>query len=103
MWTVRAIALGLIAVSLAGRWPDRPHPDARELHGVWQIIAVERRGEIDSSPAGYHLTFTQDGELHFSVSPTLYQALVADAAEAEFPEMTVVPIDEKTLKQLQFS
>ena len=69
MWMRRIAILGFVALLLANKWGHLPYPDARELHGAWEIMAIERHGEADPSLAvGYHMTFSAD-EVHFSVLP----------------------------------
>jgi hypothetical protein len=58
--------LGFIALVLAGKWGDLPHPDTQVLQGTWEIVAVERSGVNDPSPVGFTLQFVGN-EAHFQV------------------------------------
>lgn len=64
MWILRIAAFGFITLHLLGKWGDLPHADTKALQGTWEIVSVERGGEPDASPAGYHLSFTGT-KLHF--------------------------------------
>ena len=56
--------VGFIALVLAGKWGDLPHPDTQRLQGAWEIVAVERSGVADPLPVGLTLRFVGK-EAHF--------------------------------------
>jgi hypothetical protein len=97
MLKCRLAALGFVALLLASRWSNAPDP--HDLHGVWEIVAVERQGLADSSAVGYHMTF-KGNALHFSVSPNLYYSMLADESAPPAPPVNIEPLDQETLNRI---
>jgi hypothetical protein len=63
---IRIAAIAFVALSVAIKWGDLPHPDTHALQGAWEIVSVERDGKGDPAPVGMSVGFVGD-EAHFQV------------------------------------
>jgi hypothetical protein len=92
MWLRRSAAFSFVALLLASKWGNLPHPDPWELQGAWEIVMIERHGADDSLSVGHHLTFIGN-EVRFSERPW------PEPAPESVPEGTTVQLDPAAMEE----